>query len=121
MQNDQSITFGDNVRIRATSLTQELGLADLIGNVQGETTPSVAGVEVIGESEEDYAVQVFFEERGVGFWFAPTLLEFVDHAAGTEMRLEGVSKKWVRSENGEWVESETEGAKHTKNPWWKFW
>ncbi|HEY0099884.1 MAG TPA: hypothetical protein VGB76_13130 [Pyrinomonadaceae bacterium] len=96
-------------------------MADLIGNVQGETTPSVTGVEVIGELKDDYAVHVFFEERDEGFWFAPEILEFVDHAAGTELRLDGVAKKWVRSESGEWVESEVEGAGQTKNPWWKFW
>jgi hypothetical protein len=121
MHNDHSISFGDNVRIRSTALTQELGLANLVGNVHGETTPSVTSVEVIGEIKEDYAVHVLFEERDEGFWFAPELLEFINHAAGTEIRLEGVPKKWVRSETGEWVESEAEGAEQTKNPWWKFW
>lgn len=121
MQRDHQISFGDNVRIRSTALTRERGLAGLLGNVHGETIPSVTGVEVIGETGEDYAVHVHFEERDEGFWFAPELVGFVDHAAGTEISLEGVAKKWVRSETGEWVESETGGAKRTKKRWWKFW
>lgn len=48
-------------------------------------------------------------------WFAPELLEFVDHAAGTKMRLDGAPKKWTRSANGEWGESSD------KKPWWRFW
>jgi hypothetical protein len=75
MHNDHSISLGDNIRIRSTALTQELGLADLIGNVHGETTPLVTGVEVVGEIKEDYAVHVFFEDRDDGFWFAPELLD----------------------------------------------
>jgi hypothetical protein len=121
MNSDQSISFGDNVRIRSSPLTQEFGLAGLVGNVHGETTPSVTGVEVIGKVREDYAVHVFFEERDEGYWFAPELLEFVDNAPGTEIRLDGVPKKWVRSETGEWIESETEGAKKPDKSWWKFW
>ena len=121
MRSDHSVSFGDNVRIRSTTLTQELNLAGLVGNVHGETTPSVTGVEVIGEVSEDHAVHVYFDEREEGYWFAPELLDFVDHAPGTEIRLEGVPKKWVRSEAGEWVESEAVGAKQRKKPWWRFW
>ena len=67
-----TISFGDNVRIVNTPETIETGLAGLIGNVAGETTPSVTNVEVIGELKEDYAFNVFFDERQEGFWFAPT-------------------------------------------------
>jgi hypothetical protein len=121
MHGDHSISFGDRVGVRSTALTRGLGLAGLTGDVRGETTPSTTGVEVIGEMREDYALHVFFEDRVEEFWFAPELLEFVDHAAGTEISLDGVSKKWVRSETGEWIESEAVGAKQTKKPWWKFW
>jgi hypothetical protein len=79
----------------------------LTGQVYGETTPSVTGVEVIGEASEDFAVNVFLETRDEAYWFATDLLEFVDHAPGTEMRLEGVAKRWVRSESGEWIEEST--------------
>ena len=39
--------FGDNVRIRSTPLTEELGFAGLSGSIYGETTPSVTSIEVI--------------------------------------------------------------------------
>ena len=100
MVNDPLVSFGDRVRIRSTPLTQNLNLAALVGMVQGETTPSVTGVEVTGESTTDHAIYVFFEEREQGFWFASNLLEFVDHAPGTEIRIN--EKRWVRSESGEW-------------------
>jgi hypothetical protein len=112
-------TFGDNVRIRPSAETESKGLAGLVGNVYGQTTPSVSGVEVIGELTSDYAINVFFEDRHESFWFASALVEFVDHAPGTEITLDGVPKKWVRAETGEWREEsvETKSAK----PWWRFW
>jgi len=91
----------------------------LDGKCYGFTTPSVTCVEVIGGSTEDYAINVFFESRKEAFWFAADLVEFVDHAAGTEIRLDGVPKKWVRSSNGEWVE--IEDSPNPLKPWWKVW
>src|SRR3954468_21122369 len=94
----ESPTFGDNVRIRSSVDTELNGFAGLVGQVYGQTTPSVSGVEVIGELDFDYAINVFFEDRRESFWFAPSLVEFVDHAAGTEITLDGVEKKWVRTD-----------------------
>jgi hypothetical protein len=121
MVDSPSVSFGDNVRIRSTPLTQQLRLADLVGNVHGETTPSVMGIAVIGNSAEDHAIHVFFDDRKEGFWFAPELLEFVDHAPGTEVTIDGVPKKWIRSATGEWVEIGTASQKPARRPWWKFW
>jgi hypothetical protein len=104
MSEGTPVSFGDNVRVRSTPLTQQLRLADLVGNIQGETTPSVMGIKVIGDSAEDHAIYVFFDDRKEGFWFSPGLLEFIDHALGAEVRLRGVPKKWIRSATGEWVE-----------------
>jgi hypothetical protein len=73
MNSESTISFGDNVRVRAAPLTQELGLAGMAGQVYGETTPSVTNVEVIGEIQEDYAINVFFDDRNEGFWFAPVV------------------------------------------------
>ena len=112
-------SFGDNVRIRSSVETEAKGLAGLIGQVYGQTTPSVTGIEVIGELSSDYAINVFFEDRNESFWFAPALVEFVNYASGTEMTLDGVSKKWLRTETGEWQEESTE-TKRAK-PWWRFW
>jgi hypothetical protein len=112
-------SFGDNVRIRSSAETESKGVAGLSGQVYGQTTPSVSGVEVIGETTSDYAINVFFEGRHESLWFAPSLVEFIDHAPGTEMTLDGVAKKWVRTASGEWREESTE-PKPAK-PWWRFW
>jgi hypothetical protein len=110
MPDTPPIAFGDKVKVRATPDTEALGIAGLAGQVYGETTPSVTGVAVIGPLTRDYAVNVHFDGRGETFWFASELLEFVDHAAGTEIRLDGVPKKWVRSKTGEWTESQEKKA-----------
>ena len=116
MSSESAISFGDNVRVRATSLTVELGLAGVVGQVYGETTPSVTSVAVIGDSGIDYALNVIFDDRKESFWFVPELLELVDHAAGTEITLEGVPKKWVRTESGKWAESDTEVSEPVSKP-----
>jgi hypothetical protein len=103
------ITFGDNVRIRSAPDTEKAGLSGLLGQVYGHTTPSVTGVEVIGPFSIDLAINVHFAERGESFWFAPQLVEFVDHAAGTEIEI-GVgpsAARFVRDSSGEWVKTET--------------
>lgn len=121
MNNESTISFGDNVYVRSTPLTQKFGLAGLNGQVYGETTPSNTNVEVIGENQEDYAINVFFDVRNEAFWFAPELLELVDHGEGTEISLNGVPKKWRRTASGDWTESETEYPQSANKPWWKFW
>jgi hypothetical protein len=97
-----AVSFGDNVRVTSTPLTVSLGLAGLTGAVYGETTPSVTGVEVIGGVDADYAINVQLDGRDESLWFAPELLEFVDHAPGTEIVIG--NKRMVRSASGEWVE-----------------
>ena len=92
----------------------------MVGQVHGETTPSVTNVEVVGELQGDYAINVFFAARNESFWFAPELLDFIDHAAGTEIRLDGIPKKWVRTASGEWAESD-DASLNARKPWWKFW
>jgi len=108
------IGFGDNVRVCRTTVTEQAGIAGVIGNVHGETTPSVTGVEVIGELTDDYALHVA-PEQGEGFWIVPSLLEFIDHAPGTGLVVGDV--KAVRQEDGSWKERYID----TKRPWWKFW
>ena len=97
-----AISFGDNVRVATTPLTTALGLAGLNGAVYGETTPSVTGVEVVGEATDDYAINVQLDGRDESLWFAPELLEFVDHAPGTEIVIG--NRRLIRSESGEWIE-----------------
>jgi hypothetical protein len=110
-------SFGDRVRIRSSTETESKGVAGLTGQVYGQTTPSVSGVEVIGETTSDYAINVFFEGRDESFWFAASLVEFIDHAPGTEITLDGVPKKWVRTETGDWQEEPNEPK--TVKRWWK--
>ncbi len=119
------ISFGDKVRVRVTPQTEQASLAGLEGQVYGETTPSVTGVDVIGEPESDFAINVHFEARGDSLWFTPDLLELIDHAAGTEIRLKGVDKKWTRTPDGGWLEEPTSDdapdSTARSKPWWKFW
>jgi hypothetical protein len=121
MPDNAPISFGDRVHIRSSELTQERGLAGLVGHVHGETTPSVTGVEVLGASKGDYAIYVYFEDHKAGYWFEPGLVEFVDHAPGSEIRLKGVPKKWMRISTGEWLEERIDEKQPRKKPWWKFW
>jgi hypothetical protein len=109
---DAAISFGDNVRVVSAPETEQLGIAGSVGQVFGETKPSVTGVKVVGETTEDYAIAVHFAQRSGEIWFASALLEFIDHAPGTEIVAGG--RRLVRLDSGEWVES------HHKS-WWKFW
>ena len=119
--NEKAISFGDTVRVIATRVTTDAGYADLVGTVYGETTPSVTGVEVIGDVKGDYAINVYFKEKDTSVWFDPGLLQFVDHGAGQEITLDGVEKKLVRNEDGEWVEHPAGRRSDGNRPWWKFW
>lgn len=98
------ISFGDTVRIRETPETRAAGLAGLTGSIFGDTVPSANIVPVIGTPREDFAFGVHFDSLGETYWLAEELLEFVDGNAGMEISLEGVDKKWVKAESGEWVE-----------------
>ena len=115
MKETTDISFGDNVRLLLTPETEALGLAGLVGIVYGKTPPSVTGVTIIGELVGDHAFNVSIEGRTNTLWFAPQLLEFIDHGAGTEISFDGVPKKWTRSASGEWIESPF------KKKWWRFW
>ena len=71
---------GDKVRIRSTTATETKGLAGLVGQVYGWTTPSVTGPwieEMIGELSQDFAVNVHFDDLGKNFWFSEDLVEFI--------------------------------------------
>lgn len=115
MENPTKLSFGDNVRVRSTPDTESHVIAGLRGQIYGETTPSVTGIQAIGQLRTDYAINVYFEDRKDSVWLSPDLVEFIDHAPGSEITLEGVPKKWTRGEAGEWTESST------KKPWWQFW
>jgi antitoxin MazE len=126
MENGITPSFGDHVRIRSTSDTERRGLAGRHGSVSGFTTPSITGVEVVGASHDDYAIAVMFEEGPVSdAWFAEGLVEFIDHAPRTVLRVGNM--KAVRRTDGSWEESQidepsVEGASPVlRRAWWKFW
>lgn len=96
------ITFGDRVRIRFTETTQILGVAGQMGIVNGQTTPSISRVEVIGDSYKDRAIAVALEAQTKQLWFAEEVLEFVDHGAGTTVEVGG--RTLIRDEHGHWRE-----------------
>jgi hypothetical protein len=107
--------FGDNVRIGMAPATESLGVAGLTGQVYGETTPSVTGVEVVGELREDYAINVFLKDRNESFWFARERVEFVDHAPGTVIQIG--DKELARTETGGWQEVLSTKAKCGLRSW----
>jgi len=104
MSDRPQVGFGDRVRIRRTPVMEAAGLAGLEGHIFGETIPSTSGVEIIGPAPDDFAVNVFVEGRDESYWIAPDHVEFVDHGAGQEIRLDGVPKRWVRRADGGWDE-----------------
>ena len=113
-----AISFGDRVRVKTTKDTESVGVAGLVGQVYGETTPSITSVEVVGALDSDFAINVHFETIDQAYWFAPQLLEFIDHAPGTEIRLDGNDRKWTRAVDGQWIE---EPLARSSRPWWRFW
>lgn len=104
------LSFGDNVRILHTADTERLGIAGTIGNIYDETVPSETGVEVIGELTSDYAMNVYFDALDRSYWLAPHLLEFVEHAPGTEIHVHGSAFKSVRQRDGTWKDVPLEDA-----------
>lgn len=63
------------VRIRETAETVASGFAGLFGEILGETKPSRSRVPVIGATDEDYAISVWFEASGQQAWFSTDLVE----------------------------------------------
>ena len=102
----RGISFGDIVRMVVAPETSALGVAGKEGVVFGMSVPSSSGVSVVGKVSDDLAYNVFFDDLKKGWWFAPELVEFVGSDAGAVARLDGVPKKWVKQESGEWLESD---------------
>ena len=78
-----SVNQFDNVRIVTTPMTERLGYAGKLGVCYGFTTPSVTGVEVVGDRDANYAWSVHFANSTADVWFSADLVEVVDHAPGT--------------------------------------
>ena len=63
----------------------------------------MTSVDVIGETEEDLAFNVHFEDGPDDAWFAPHLVGLVDHAPGTTVTIG--EKHLIRDADGEWREN----------------
>ena len=100
MTASEPISFGDRVRILVTDETRASGHAGWVGQCYGFTTPSVTAVEVVGPEGPDDAFSIHFEAEGVDAWFSPSVVELVDHGAGTEAQIGDT--RLVRDEHGEW-------------------
>jgi hypothetical protein len=104
MNRGQGLSFADRVRIRPVPDTESRKVAGRIGEIHGFTMPSESGVEVIGASSHDVALGVYFDELKEALWFAPELLDFVDHGAGTTIRVQGTDVEWVKTDRGDWIQ-----------------
>jgi hypothetical protein len=93
----------DRVRVRSTALTDSLGLAGRVGLVYGQTTPSITGVQGIGDEGNDHGFCIRFEDGDQEVWLASDLVEFVDHAPGSTARIG--QRSHIRDEKGVWHEA----------------
>jgi hypothetical protein len=98
------VSVFDNVRIIGTPETERFGYASRLGVCHGFTTPSVTGVEVVGRTEDDFAIAVHFEDLDTEIWFSADLVELVDHGPGATMSV-GDSYSAVRLADGTWNET----------------
>lgn len=85
-------SFGNQVKIISTPETEERGYANRIGEIFGQTTPSMMDFEVIGKLNEDVAFNVFFEETKESVWISEQLLEKIDNGERATITLDGVDK-----------------------------
>ena len=104
MSEGSQFSFADNVKVAATPETEELGLANRVGQVFGSTMPSATGVSFLGNTQQDCAIAVKFEDLPESIWFAPELLELVDHATGTRVTIG--ARKFKRGGDGVWMKDE---------------
>jgi hypothetical protein len=97
-------SFGDRVRIARSDETTKGGFAGRSGQVYGESMPSSSGVgPVIGDRGEDLALSVFFDDTNEQVWFAPHLVEFLEHGGVQTMSFDG-GPSFVRNPDGVWHE-----------------
>jgi hypothetical protein len=83
-----AVGIGDRVRILASDLTANAGIAGRVGVVFGWTTPSMEyGAEILGDTPTDIAINVNLEgssDPAASVWLAPEHVELVEHRPGLE-------------------------------------
>ena len=114
-------SFGNKVKIKDSPLTVEKGLAGKVGEVYGQTTPSMMDFEIIGTPKEDIAINVYFDDLKTSYWFDSDLLETIDDGQGAVITLDGVDKKWTKGQKGQWIVEDNKPTSLTTKKWWEFW
>jgi hypothetical protein len=109
--------IGDNVRIVGSEPMSALGYADRVGVFYGFTSPSVTGVEVVGEITEDVAFAVDFGDGTETVWFSPHLVELVDQAPGITATVG--DQEFVKGDDGRWVPVEPDGERTRRRRWYR--
>jgi len=102
----------DAVRILSTPVTKAAGYSGAEGVVFGVTTVSLTKVEVIGEPEDDCALNVDFGGALPAAWFQPSLVE-VTGQPETTISIGGAEYRRPAG-GGEWIPTK-------RPPWWRFW
>ena len=102
----------DTARICSTPVTNEAGYAGAEGIVFGVTTVSATNVEVVGDAEDDCAINVDFGGALPSAWFQPSLVEITGQPQ-TTISIGGAELKRPEG-GGDWVQIKT-------RPWWRFW
>ncbi|HET9028560.1 MAG TPA: hypothetical protein VFN49_00150, partial [Candidatus Aquilonibacter sp.] len=95
---NSAIGFGDVVRIKEAPETIAIGLANAQGTCFGQSVPSSSGVDMIGTSENDFALNVSVEGKGE-YWLADQLVEKVRHEPAT---IEVGGRKFITDHDGKW-------------------
>jgi len=102
----------DAVRIRSTPATRAAGYDGAEGVVFGVTTVSLTRVEVVGEPEDDCAVNVDFDGALASAWFQPSLVEVTGQP---ETTISIGRAKFQRADG------DAEWAQVKPRAWWRFW
>jgi hypothetical protein len=104
MVHRRGVDVADEVRIVSTAETRARGYAGRTGVCHGFTAPSYSGVEVIGEVQNDRALNVHFDDSDGDAWFSPDLVEFVSYVEGTVIGIG--DKTFRRNADGSWSPEE---------------
>lgn len=103
--NKSKFHFGDDVSVVNNPETSAIGISTLVGKVYGFSTASggqVAAEEIIGESENDLIINVYFETLDSSCWLAESLIVFQGIDPGQTVNIAG--RKFIRSQDGTWIE-----------------
>ncbi len=80
--------MGKKARIVANDLTNQLGIGGREGVIYGQTVPSSSGVtDVVGLTDQDYAINVFVDDLDEAYWLIEDLVEISDESIAMEFSI----------------------------------